>query len=540
MVAMSRALFILLVAVATPGIALAAAIPPAPPSKVVSPTPPDNLSGRIITVRAGADLQAALNAARATDTLVLDAGATWIGNFELPPRKDDGWVAIRSSAEASLPSTGHRVSPSNASAMPKILTPNSAAALTARDGTQGWRLVGLEVGVLPTWTNVVYQLVLFGWGSGPHGRRHPTDVLASRFIVERCYIHGSQTQRVRRGVLANGADVRIADSWIDEIHDSGFDSQAILAYDGSGPYLIDNNELQASSENIMFGGADSSRPDLIPSDITIRRNHIIKPLRWKSDDPSYDGHAWVIKPLIELKSAQRVLIEGNTLENSWLWPAFVTDAFNQDKQAPWSIVQDVIFQHNVIRNSIAVYQAWGATGPVRRVKIYNNNATGIRYRIYNRPGPSYASGTFFYIINGEDIWIEHNTAQPMDRGTGYIELGTSNPRLTIRNNVFGYGHGGFMVSGSWANDDASVATAAPGVAIAKNALVNLGDALGTPAIPYQQGRWNPSGWVLTGTAAASGLNPDGTLRGGPLKGGAMDGSDLGVNFEVLNAVLTGR
>ncbi len=365
----------------------------------------------------------------------------------------------------------------------------------------------------------------------------PVEPSSACFIVERCYIHGSPAQKVQKGILANAADVRIADSWIDEIHNSDFDSQAILIYDSPGPQLIENNELQASSENIMLGGADSSRPDLVPSDVVIRRNHIVKLLRWKSDDPSYDGLAWVIKPLIELKSAQRVLIEGNVLENSWLWPAFVADAFNQDGSAPWSTVQDVTFQHNEIKNAIAVFQAWAGSTPVKRIKVFNNNATGIRYRIYAPVGPSYAVGTFFYLINAEDVWIEHNTGQPMDRGTGCIEGGTVNPRLTIRNNVFGYGHGGFLVAGSWRNDNAAIAAAAPDFTIAKNALVNFGDALGTPPIPYQQGRWTPSGWILTGPAAASGVNPDGTLKAGPLKGFATDGTDLGVDLRALETAI---
>jgi len=529
-----RILFYVVVALLPfPTFSYAAANPPALPSKTVSSLPLNGSTGRTIQLRAGSDLQAAINSAQAGDTLVLEAGATWTGNFILPRRRDAGWITIRGSAESKLPAAGQRVTPAHAVAMPTLLTPNSSPAITANDGVHGWRLVGLQVGVVPTWKTVVYQLILFGWGSGPWGHRVPTDEVASRFSVERCYIHGSATQKVQKGILANAADVRIADSWIDEIHNSGFDSQAILIYDSPGPHLIENNELQASSENIMLGGADSSRPDLVPSDVVIRRNHVMKPLRWKPDDPSYDGLAWVIKPLIELKSAQRVLIEGNILENSWLWPAFVTDAFNQDKSAPWSIVQDITFQHNVIKNAMAVFQAWAGNAPVRRVKVFNNNATGIRYRTLKTPGNSYVTGSFFYLINAEDVWIEHNTAQPMDRGTGLIEGGTKNPRLTIRNNVFGYGHGGFSVSGSWAIDDASVAAAAPGVIIERNALVNFGDALGTPAIPYQQSRWNPRAWTLTGTPEASGLNPDGTLRSGPLKGAAGSGVDLGVNFGAL-------
>ena len=532
---------VLALLMACPTVSWAAANPPALPSKMVSPLPPDQPGGRIIPVKAGADLQAALNSARPNDTLVLDAGASWVGNFVLPPRADPGWITIRGSAESGLPPAGQRVTPANAAAMPKIITPNATQAISASDGTQGWRFVGIEIGVVPSWSTVVYQLVVFGWGSAAHGRRAPTDHIASRFIVERCYIHGSPTQKVQKGIMANAADVRIADSWIDEIHNSGADSQAILVYDSPGPQLIENNELQASSENILFGGADSSSPDFVPSDVTIRRNHIIKLLRWKSDDPSFDGIAWVIKPLIELKSAQRVLIEGNTLENSWLWPAFVTDAFNQDHTAPWSIVQDVTFQHNEIKNSAAVFQAWAGNAPVKRVKIFNNNATGIRYNIYAQAGSSYATGTFFYLINAEDVWIEHNTAQPLDRGTGQLEFRTSNPRLTIKNNVFGYGHGGFLVTGSWTNDDAAISAGAPGAVIVKNALLELGDAVGGASpFPYQQAKWNKTAWVLTGTAAASGLNPDGTLKsGGPLKGAATDGTDLGVDFAALGAALSG-
>lgn len=505
---------------------------PALPAKQVSPVPPEG--GRTVALKAGADLQAALNSVRAGDTLVLDAGATWTGNFVLPRRNDGGWVTIRSSASSDLPA-GQRVSPASTGSMPKILTPNSSPAITGNDGTHGWRFIGLEIGVVRTWGNVVYSLMGFGWGSGPHGRRTPTDEVTSRIIVERCYIHGSPSQKVQKGIAANAADIRIADSWIDEIHNSGADSQAILMYDTPGPILIENNELQASSENIMSGGADSSRQDLLPSDIVIRRNHIIKPLRWKSDDPSFDGLKWVIKPLVELKAAQRVLIEGNVLENSWLWPAFVADAFNQEHTAPWSIVQDVTFQHNEIKNSVSVFQAWAGNAPVKRIRVFNNNATGIRYRMYQPIGPSYALGTFFYLIGAEDVAIEHNTGQPLDRGTGSIEGRTSNRRLTIKNNVFGYGHGGFLVTGSWRNDDAAVAATAPEPTIMKNALVNMGDALGKPAIPYQQGRWNSAGWILTGTAEASGLDPDGTLKNGPLKRAATDGTDLGVDFAALTA-----
>ena len=54
-----------------------------------------------ITVNAGGDLQAALNAARPGDEIVLQAGATFTGTFTLL-NKGAGkeWIIIRSSAES--------------------------------------------------------------------------------------------------------------------------------------------------------------------------------------------------------------------------------------------------------------------------------------------------------------------------------------------------------------------------------------------------------------------------------------------------------
>ena len=524
-----------------PGTVIAAANPPAPPSKMVSPLPPDAGGGRTIPVRAGDNLQAKIDDAKPGDTLVLDGGATWTGNFVLPPKSGTGWITIRGSQESQLPKAGQRISPSAAPSMPKILTPNGTGAINASDGTQGWRLVGLEVSVAPTWQSTVYQLLAFGSGSADWGKRRPTDVVTSRIIIERCYIHGSPTQKVRRGILANARDMRISDSWIDEIHDSGFDSQAILGYDGTGPLLIENNELQASSENIMFGGSDSSRPDLVPADIVIRRNHIMKPFRWFPSHPTYDGSHWVIKPLIELKSAQRVLIEGNTLENSWSWPAFVADAFNQDGTAPWSVVEDVMIRYNVVKEVTGVFQAWAGSAPVRRVAILHNNATGVRT---GYPGNAYVKGKQLRLTGGapiEDVWVEHNTTQPADSGPFTLDLSKGTfRRFTYRYNIVGFGNGGPTVEGVWSGDDASLDSVAPERDFALNALVSLGNAVGTSRVANSPSVWRQPQWLSFGDAASAGLNPDGTLStNSPLKRRAKDGSDLGVDFERLNAALSG-
>ena len=59
-----------------------------------------------ITVNAGGNLQAALDAARPGDTIVLQAGAVFTGSYKLPAKGGTAYITIRSSApDGSLPGT---------------------------------------------------------------------------------------------------------------------------------------------------------------------------------------------------------------------------------------------------------------------------------------------------------------------------------------------------------------------------------------------------------------------------------------------------
>ena len=81
------------------------------------------------------------------DTIVLDAGTTYTGNFYLIPKSNPNhkWIHIVSSALNRLPSPGTQVSTTDAVNMPKIVTPNVSAALTVIAGSSYYRLVGLEI-----------------------------------------------------------------------------------------------------------------------------------------------------------------------------------------------------------------------------------------------------------------------------------------------------------------------------------------------------------------------------------------------------------
>ena len=75
-------------------------------------------------------------------------------------------------------------------------------------------------------------------------------------VVDRCYVHGTATADLQRGIVLNGARQAVVDSWVSDVHSADIDSQAILGWAGPGPFKIVNNYLEASGENVMFGGAD--------------------------------------------------------------------------------------------------------------------------------------------------------------------------------------------------------------------------------------------------------------------------------------------
>src|SRR5262245_46710856 len=83
-------------------------------------------AGKTINVGAGGDVQAAIDQAQPGDVIMLQAGATFTGNFRLPNKIGSDWIIIRSSAaDADLSPPGTRVTPAKSGIMPKLISPDS-------------------------------------------------------------------------------------------------------------------------------------------------------------------------------------------------------------------------------------------------------------------------------------------------------------------------------------------------------------------------------------------------------------------------------
>jgi len=108
---------------------------------------PASAAGATLYVHAGENLQEALNAAQPGDTILLDAGATFTGNFILPVKSGSEFITIRSSAsDAALPAAGQRMAPRWATVLPKLRSINGTSALRTAPGAHHWRLQFLELG----------------------------------------------------------------------------------------------------------------------------------------------------------------------------------------------------------------------------------------------------------------------------------------------------------------------------------------------------------------------------------------------------------
>jgi len=269
------------------------------------------------------------------DTIELQAGATF-GKLLLPAKQcdDSHWIIIRTSApDSKLPMEGTRLTPCYAGVAslpgrPSFECPSKENVLAkvefnARGGSgpvilepgaNHYRLMGLEVTRAES-TGPVYNLIGTDKGAADH------------LILDRMWIHGSAQKDTTRGVLlAHIRYAAVVDSYFSDFHcvaktGTCVDSQAVsggIGDDPMGPFKIENNFLEAAGECLLFGGGKATAT---PADIEIRRNHLFKPLIWLKGQPGYvgglDGNPFIVKNLFELKNAQRVLFEGNLLENSW-------------------------------------------------------------------------------------------------------------------------------------------------------------------------------------------------------------------------------
>lgn len=462
----------------------------------------------ILTVQAGENLQTALTNAVGGDTIVLEAGATFTGNFTCGDKAS--LVTVTSSA--TLPA--RRITPEDAALLPTIKTPNTTEALSFANGVGNWKFDGIRLAA--TVPQVCAALVF----AAPR---------CDHLTFDRCLYVGDDAIGVRRPLYLNGTDILVDRCHLANIWDRnlGSDSQAILVAEGAGPYTIRDCFLEAASENIMIGGSDVSAVEHIPDTILVENCTLTKPLAWK-------GLQRGVKNIFELKCATNVILRNCTLENCWTdaqtgWAVMLTPR-NQFGGAPWTVIEDVLIEKCIIRNTerginIAGYDDLQESEQTKRITIQNNLVVT----------------TFDAMIAGGEIdtlTIEHNT---FHNGSNFLKLMTgvesavwpadenlgenrdatyAVATLTVRNNLGYYGAFGVIapqVGLGTAALNGAVLNGAAGYTWTHNVLAGA-DGTAYPTLTLKP----------TVAAHEANFNADYTLvAGSTYIAGGHDGTDLG-------------
>jgi hypothetical protein len=266
----------------------------------------------------------------------------------------------------------------------------------------------------------------------------------------------------------------------------------------------------------------------VPADIVVTGNHFSKRLEWR-------GQSKAVKNLFELKSAKRVTVRNNLFEHNWSdaqsGTAIVFTVRNDEGGAPWSVVEDVLFEQNLVRDTEGVFNILGTdsyqpSGRATRITIRNNLCIG--------------SG-WFAQIGGEvgELTFDHNT---VDQGRNFLTLytgevwpaGTARPRpaqfavesLTVTNMLANHNEYGAF------GDNVGIGTSALAALTRSYRWTNNVLAGGTGKV------YPPVTWFPTMAAHRAQLTADYALvASSAYRGAGSDGRDLGASMAQLSTMV---
>ncbi len=366
-----------------------------------------------IQVRAGDNLQAAINAAQPGDTLMLEAGATFTGNFVLPVKAGSEFITIRTAESApgtALPATGSRILPSHAPSLAKIRSVNSAPAIATAPGTHHWRLVLLE---FPA-TRLGYgEIIQIGDGSRA---QNTLAAVPSDIELDRLYVHGDPDVGQKRGIALNGAAVTIRNCYISDIKAVGIDTQAIGGWNGPGPFLIENNYLEASGENLLLGGADPGIPNLVTTGVTVRHNYFTRPISWRNPivgDPanvsaSPDSGGSLGPGVYTYRVVARKLVGGGSTARSTASTSTTVELTATGSiSVTWTAVQGATEYYVYGRTAGALVQYWRVTG----TSFTDTGAGGSAGAVPTTDGDKWLVKNLFELKNARDVIVEYNVME---------------------------------------------------------------------------------------------------------------------------------
>ncbi len=307
----------------------------------------------------------------------------------------------------------------------------------------------------------------------------------NNFTYDRMYVHGSPTQDVVIGFDLDCIACSLIDSYVSDIHASNTETQAANAEYTPGPLKIHNNYLSAGGESFFIGGSGAIYSGgnfyddpYVTRDVEISNNQIEAQIEWdKCGDGgtvqpgeglangstcpypptlSNPSNQWIIKNNLEFKSAQRVLVTGNLIQNAWLSGQTGSSILFEPaggESGNSTVVQDITLENNIDNNADTCITYAGqdyncefpATGGGGSYPKCTNESRTQRINFYNNlciMNPSHDGGAshvgiYWTSMAGEAVF-NHNTILMSDgsfpvASLDFASQGFGTPSPTVNN-----------------------------------------------------------------------------------------------------------
>jgi len=317
----------------------------------------------------------------------------------------------------------------------------------------------------------------------------------------------------------------------------------------------------------MFGGGAATAT---PSDIEITQNHMFKPLTWMAGQPGYvggkNGNPFLVKNLLELKNAQRVLVDGNIMEYSWggfsqvgfgvlLTPK--NQASGTVNVCPACLVTDITIRNSTISHvgaGLQIANAMGGNGTGaalsgERYSIHDLVVDDINPTKYNGPGElaqiSVSAGAPLL----QNVTINHITAFPpstMFVVGDTVATSSKMKNFTFTNSLVNAGTYPIWSTGGGATNCAyydipltTFIACFTGSTFSDNAIIAASSG-------YSVTKWPAPNYFPASAADVQFVNYNGGIGGdyhlhpsSPYKAKGTDGKDLGADIDAINSAIAG-
>lgn len=349
-----------------------------PALPIHTPAPVRPTVKRTVHVVSPANLQEVLSAVKPGDDVICEG--SWTGNFTLPP----GGPAILEAGPAGCTLISANTSP----ALCNISETCGVGwrGMKADRAIHDWWLQGLQI--TTSGPQGIYDALMISDDCDPDPAGMP-----DRITIDDANIHGQfNIDSQQNGIYVDGEWISVLNSRITDWQSSGSllsEANGIKSVCGVGPYLLQGNYIEASSQGIFFAAPGVSPNGqswtLTASDITVNTNQITR-------NPAWIGKNWVFKNGFECKNCERVLFENNLVTH--IWPGAQNGAgvlltprvgLGTPPQT-FSVVQDVTAINNVLSDvgigfGVATYDSLNCTSAAMgcahsaRFRIANNMVT---------------------------------------------------------------------------------------------------------------------------------------------------------------------